>query len=107
MDMISVLTSEKIQKLPLKIQISTISFQKVKLTLFFFPSPVPFSAPEFSLSSTLKLTLEVFFRPSLFVVAVSLPCDDEVDDFVSVDMEAGAIVNGGTQSELNTISASL
>jgi hypothetical protein len=43
--------------------------------LFFFPSPPPtlatFSAPEFSFSSTLKLTLDVFFRPSLLVETVS------------------------------------
>jgi len=75
--------------------------------LFFFTSPVPFSAPEFSLSSTLKLTLDVFFRPSLFVETVSLLYDDVDMDFVSVDIDVGAIVIGGTQSELNTMSASL
>lgn len=69
----------------------------VIFTLFFLTSPVTFSAPDgFSLSSTLKLTLDVFFRPSLLCVVV-----------VSVDNVAGAIVIGGVQSELNTMSASL
>lgn len=79
------------------------------LTLFFLTSPVPLSAPEvwLSLSSTLKLTLEVFFRPSLLCVDIVSWLCDEACEGVSVEMTAGAIVNGGTQSELNTISASL
>lgn len=75
--------------------------QKSFLTLFFLTSVVPFSGPaatvvfEFSLSSTLKLTLDVFLRPSLCVGAES------------VVMVAGAIVIGGVQSELKRMSASL
>lgn len=69
------------------------------LTLFFLTSVVPFSAPvefELSLSSTLKLTLDVFLRPPSLGVGTD-----------SVVMVAGAIVIGGVQSELSKISASL
>lgn len=69
-------------------------------TLDFLFSPLLFSATT-SLSSTLKLTLDVFF-----LVSFSSTFEDEFD-FVSVVIVAGAMVIGGTKSELRTISASL
>lgn len=82
---------------------STISTSHKKATFdFLFSLVLVLFSPEMSLfSSTLKLTLGVFLRESFSSVHV-----DEFD-LVSVVIVAGAMVIGGTKSELNTISASL